>query len=384
MMMTVRRPERSRLLTLLAELLEVARGVRKPRRELGEEGRIEHLEQQSEDDGDRALVAHDEAASGREEHVRDHVGPLRDLFERHEHVESLARLEEVGRHRRGVHDDDVDAERAHLRGDGRGEQREERLRARVQRRERVREEARRGRRVREQPAPARRQHLVEEVVGDRDGARGVAVVVGEPLAKRHVLEEADADEAGVVEEEGDVDVARRVDNRLHVHLLVLLGERDAHLAELQVRVLCDKLSVEVVEQVVLQRDDDHVDALLDELLHDRSANSRAPTRHHRPLRVIPLGEVVRHARVDDQVLHEQDADVRQHREEADHGEGREQRVRGEARARRRPHLTGQRQQRSHHRLAEQHRAREGDTPEAISRSRTGDTTFPPFCHILEI
>mmetsp|Transcript_15705 Transcript_15705/g.40006 ORF Transcript_15705/g.40006 Transcript_15705/m.40006 type:complete len:242 (-) Transcript_15705:123-848(-) len=241
-----------------------------------------------------------------------------------------------------MHHHHVDAERAHLGGDGGGKHGEERLGARVQRREGVGEEAGGRGGVGEQPYPLGGHHLVEEVVRDRHGARRVAVVVGEPLAEWHVREEADADEAGVVEDERDVDVLGGRDDWPHVHRLVALGERDTHLAKMQVRVLALKLRVEVVEQRVLQSHDDDVDALLDELLHNRTADPRRAASHERPVGFVPLLEVVREQHVAHQVLHEQQPNVGRQRHEADKGEGCEVGVRDHCLDERAPRLHGQR------------------------------------------
>jgi hypothetical protein len=64
------------------------------------------------------------------------------------------------------------------------------------------------------------------------------------------------------------------------------------LDELELGVLLAQVFVRVVEEWIVERDHDHVDALPGQLLHNGATDPRGRPRHQRPLRVVPLLQVV--------------------------------------------------------------------------------------------
>ena len=115
----------------------------------------------------------------------------------------------MARDRRRVDDEHVDALARELDRDARGELRHVRLGRAVAHGERVGDVRGRRRREHDAAAQALLEHERREVVRDARRRGRVALDVDEQLARGLRVEEAGDDEAGVVEDELHVDVARR-------------------------------------------------------------------------------------------------------------------------------------------------------------------------------
>eukprot|EP00754_Rhynchopus_humris_P034214 Rhum_TRINITY_DN15554_c0_g1::Rhum_TRINITY_DN15554_c0_g1_i1::g.161207::m.161207 len=265
------------------DLLEVLHRVRRACDDVRQEVHVDKLRQHAHAGRVVPLVAHARAAHSPEQRVGDRLRARRRGAEEGQRVEAVRALVEVRLHRRRVHHAHVDAVHAHLRRQRRGELGEVALGRAVQHAERRRHEP--GGRRREGHAALKPLllHLAHEVVRDlHDGGR-VAVVVGDAGGERGGREEAGLDVAGVVEQERDVDVPRRLDEGREE-----VGARkvEADGAELEAGVRLLVLSDGRVQQGVRVRHNNDVQPLGRKLLDDGTADAAGAARDKRPLGLV--------------------------------------------------------------------------------------------------
>ena len=114
------------------------------------------------------------------------------------------------------------------------------------------------------------KHAVDEMVRDLKRARCIALVVAQIAFKRNLVEEAGSDVSSVIEDQRDVNVLGRLDYGWHVS--ISNGEVGGNLAELQGGMFLGDLGIEIVKEFVGERNKDHIDPLLNELLHNTAAD----------------------------------------------------------------------------------------------------------------
>jgi len=147
------------------------------------------------------------ASAHTHEHLAGH-GSRRDrgLLGHLQRLQLVRVVEEVGRHRRRVHGQHINAAVAHFNRQRRRELRHERLGGAVHHRERVGDVARHRGSEDEAALHLLVQHLLEEVVGDLHAGGGVALQVGQLSVQGGLVEETSHDVASVVEHNLDIDV----------------------------------------------------------------------------------------------------------------------------------------------------------------------------------
>mmetsp|Transcript_40787 Transcript_40787/g.100764 ORF Transcript_40787/g.100764 Transcript_40787/m.100764 type:complete len:209 (-) Transcript_40787:243-869(-) len=133
------------------------------------------------------------------------------------------------------------------------------------------------------------EHAGHEEVGDLHRRGGVALVVRHQFCKRLFIEEACEHEASVVEDQLHVYVLGRLCDRVQVARSAEVHPNLDELAFLELRL---KLADGIVQELLLQRNQHDVDALLRQLDGERLADATGGSRDNRPLGVVLFLEVL--------------------------------------------------------------------------------------------
>lgn len=246
---------------------------------IGNEVRVQNLQQKLDADGVVALVDGHNAANTSKEDIGNGLRSSGSTLEEGNSINHVSLVIKVGGHRGRVDNGNIDTVDADFRGKGLSKVGQVSLGGAVKNRKRGGHEPSRRRGEGDTTAELVLAHKTDVVVSNLGSSGGVDIVVGDLALPVAVSEESSLNETSVVDDNADLVVLGLLGESLHE---VAVGKVDANLYKLALGELGSEFINGLVEEFVREGDNNNVKALASETLNDSATNAGGSTSHEGP------------------------------------------------------------------------------------------------------